>query len=343
MQYINERYSTCERFNDQYQQITHFLLRAEKLEYNEHFHWGRFEWMHRHSYLDIDKLTSIVIFKDADGEIVGLITYDTSYDDRTYLIHTSEDAQLLNIMVDTVLAGEESKSIIKVNSKDHALCKVLQERKFERTHRDNAVLALDLSRELEYRISGDYSISQPGFDVDDWQYQLVIHRGFDNEGIPEKWSDEVQALTPNENADLKLFALQSGEYCAHCGLWYNEGDTAYVEPVVTVPQHRGQGLAKAVVYEACNRARMLGAKRATVLSDQELYYRIGFECTSEVYCWEKEVENMKIWHWQPVLWSHPSELLSRILCPRKLWMPARIRTTAVLCWNTFIGRARCIS
>lgn len=84
--------------------------------------------------------------------------------------------------------------------------------------------------------------------------------------------------------------VQSGEYCAHCGLWYTEGDTAYVEPVVTVPQHRGQGLAKAVVYEACNRARKLGAKRATVLSDQAFYYRIGFECSSEVYCWEKEIE-----------------------------------------------------
>ena len=290
MHYTIERYRNCVRFNEQYQKLYQFLLHAEKLEYNEHFHWGRFEWMHRHSYLDIDRLTSIVIFRDADGEIVGLITYDTSYDDRTYLIHTSEDADLLNAMVDAVLAGEESKAIIKVNSKDDALCAVLRERQFERTHRDNTVLTLDLSRELEYSLSEDYSISQPGFDVDDWQYQLVIHKGFDNEGIPEKWSDEVLALTPNENADLKVFAIAEDIYCAHCGLWYTEGDTAYVEPVVTVPQHRGQRLAKTVVYEACNRARKLGAKKAIVLSDQEFYYRIGFECSSEVYCWEKEIE-----------------------------------------------------
>lgn len=290
MHYTIERYRNCVRFNEQYQELYQFLLHAEKLEYNEHFHWGRFEWMHRHSYLDIDRLTSIVTFRDADGEIVGLITYDTSYDDRTYLIHTSEDADLLNAMVDAVLAGEESKAIIKVNSKDDALCAVLQERQFKRTHRDNTVLTLDLSRELEYSLSKDYSISQPGFDVDDWQYQLVIHKGFDNEGIPEKWSDEVLALTPNENADLKVFAVAEDIYCAHCGLWYTEGDTAYVEPVVTVPQHRGQRLAKTVVYEACNRARKLGAKKAIVLSDQEFYYRIGFECSSEVYCWEREME-----------------------------------------------------
>ena len=289
MRYIMERYETCERFNAQYREIHRFLLRAEKLGYNEHFHWGRFEWMHRHSYLDIDKLTSIVIFKDADGEIVGLITYDTSFDDRVYLIHTSEDADLLNAMVDTVLAGEERKAVIKVDAKDDALCAVLRKRQFERTHRDNTVLALDLCRDLEYHISDAYRISQPGSDVDDWQYQLVIHKGFDNEGIPEKWSDEVLEPTPNENADLKVFAVQGDGYCAHCGLWYTEGGTAYVEPVVTVPQHRKQGLAKAVVYEACDRARKLGARRAIVLSDQEFYYRIGFECSSEVYCWEKEV------------------------------------------------------
>ena len=228
MRYIMERYETCERFNAQYREIYRFLLRAEKLGYNEHFHWGRFEWMHRHSYLDIDKLTSIVIFKDADGEIVSLITYDTSFDDRVYLIHTSEDADLLNAMVDTVLAGEERKAVIKVDAKDDALCAVLRKRQFERTHRDNTVLALDLCRDLEYHISDAYRISQPGSDVDDWQYQLVIHKGFDNEGIPEKWSDEVLEPTPNENADLKVFAVQGDGYCAHCGLWYTEGDTAYV-------------------------------------------------------------------------------------------------------------------
>ena len=93
----------------------------------------------------------------------------------------------------------------------------------------------------------------------------------------------------NDNLNLKVFAIKECEYCAHCGLWYTEGDTAYVEPVVTVPEHRKLGLARAVIYEACNRARNLGAKRATVLSGQAFYYRIGFECSSEVYRWEKQV------------------------------------------------------
>ncbi|MEE1196434.1 MAG: GNAT family N-acetyltransferase [Lachnospiraceae bacterium] len=287
MGYRIEKYKNCERFNEQYQDIYKFLLKAEKLEYNEHFHWGRFEWMHIHSMLDKDKLTSITMFKNENDEIAGMITYDTCYSDRVYLIHTSSDKELLNKMIDTVLENEDSRVVIKVNSKDEVVCEALHERQFEKKCKDVSVLELDLNRDLEYRISDEYVISPQGFEADNWQYQLVIHKGFDHEDIPDKWDDEVLALTPNENTDLKIFAIAKGEYCAHCGLWYTEGDSAYVEPVVTIPRHRNRGLAKAVIYEACKRAKNLGAKRVIVLSDQEFYYRIGFECSSEVYCWEK--------------------------------------------------------
>ena len=187
MRYKIERYKNRERFNEQYQSIHQFLLEAEKLEYNEHFHWGRFEWMHAHSYLDEEKLTSIVMFKDENNIIVGLTTYDTCYDDRVYLIHSSSDKLLLESMVDIVTKDEGGRAILKVNAKDTVLCQVLRE------------------------------------------------KGFDNEGIPEKWDDELLKRIPNANEDLKTFAIanKNNEYCAHCGLWYSTGDTAYVEPVLT--------------------------------------------------------------------------------------------------------------
>ena len=115
MGYRIEKYKNCERFNEQYQDIYKFLLKAEKLEYNEHFHWGRFEWMHIHSMLDKDKLTSITMFKNENDEIAGMITYDTCYSDRVYLIHTSSDKELLNKMIDTVLENEDSRVVINSN------------------------------------------------------------------------------------------------------------------------------------------------------------------------------------------------------------------------------------
>lgn len=287
MNYRIEKYKNCERFNEQYPDIYNFLLNAEKFECNEHFHWGRFEWMQTHSMLEEDKLTNITMFKDENEEIVGMITYDTFYGDRAYLLHTSADKDLLNKMIDTVLENEEDSAVIKVNSKDEALSKILQERQFEKKQKDVSVLELDLSGTLEYRIPDEYLISSPGFTMDSWKYQLVIHKGFDNEGIPDKWENEVFVRGVNKNMELQTFAIFKDEYCAHCGLWYTEGTAAYVEPVVTIPEHRMKGLAKAVIYEACRRAANLGAKRAIVLSDQEFYYKIGFQCSSEVYCWEK--------------------------------------------------------
>lgn len=288
MGYSIERYQNCERFNEQYQDIYQFLLEAGKLDYNEHFHWGRFEWMHAHSFLDEDKLTRIVLFKDENGAIVGLITYDTSYDDRGYLIHTSSEKSLLERMIETVLESEGLGAVMKVNAKDAVLCRMLREKGFEKKHKCGSVLSLDLSNSLEYDMPDAYTMSPRGFAADPWQYQLAIHRGFDNDGIPEKWEDAFLKRIPHGNEDLKTFAIAHNEYCAHCGLWYTTGDTAYVEPVATVPEHRKRGLAKAAVYEACTRAKALGAKRAIVLSDQEFYFRIGFALSSEAYAWGKE-------------------------------------------------------
>ncbi len=287
MNYRIEKYRNCERFNEQYQDIYQFLLHAQQFEYNEHFHWGRFEWMQIHTMLDEDKLTNIAMFKDEKNETVGMITYDTSYEDRVYLLHTTTDKSLLNKMIDTVLENENGKATMKVNSKDEALAEVLRERGFERKRKDASVLELDLSGALEYKIPDEYVISPQEFNMDNWQYQLVLYSGFNHEGIPERWDDEVFARGVNVKEQLKTFAISKDRYCAHCGLWYTQGAVAYVEPVATVPEHRRKGLARAVIYEACKRAKNLGAKRATVLSDQKFYYRIGFKCSSEVYCWEK--------------------------------------------------------
>ena len=286
MKYRIEHYKNCERFNEQYQSIYQFLLKAGTLDYNEHFHWGRFEWMHAHSYLDADQLTNIVMFKDENGAIVGLMTYDTSYDDRVYLIHTSSEKLLLEQMLDTLLQSEGGRAVVKASSKDTVLCQLLQEKGFEQKQRCASVLSLDLSNPLVYCLPDGYTMSPREFAADPWQYQLVIHRGFDNDGTPEKWDAELLKRIPHTNDALKTFAIANREYCAHCGLWYTTGDTAYVEPVATVPEHRKRGLAKAVVYEACSRAHALGAKRAIVLSDQAFYFRIGFTLSSEVYDWE---------------------------------------------------------
>ena len=151
MMYTVENYKNNVRFNEQYDEIYRFLSKSADKGYNEHFHWARFEWMMDHSFLETDKLTSVTLFRNQANEIVGLITFDTCYDDRTYLVHSISDKELLREMVGYVI-GRDGTPAIKVNSKDICLKEVLKEFSFSRYDVCNSVLEFDLNKDLEYAI-----------------------------------------------------------------------------------------------------------------------------------------------------------------------------------------------
>ncbi len=291
MNYTTERYKGSKRFNGQYSEIYRFLLKAADSAFNEHFHWGRLEWMMVHPLLETDKLDKITMFKNEYNETVGLVCFDTLFSDGPYLIHSDNDIELLELMLRQACTdyGIEGKSAtVKIDSSDGAMSSLLIKENFIKKWREEGVLEISLDRDFSYALPTGYYLSPKDFICDNYKYQLVIHKGFDHSGEPERWNDELFKPTPNLNRELKVFALSSGEYCAHCGVWYTEGDTAYIEPVVTIPQCRGLGLAKAVVYEALSRARKLGAKRAIVLSSMDFYYSLGFYSSSEFYLWEND-------------------------------------------------------
>lgn len=172
---------------------------------------------------------------------------------------------------------------IKANLNDAALCKLLENTGFEKQYSES-VLGIDLLHKLSFRLPQGFYFNAPDSEIDTWQWRLVIYHGFNHEGIPQEPSEEVVKAEKHLEIPeyIKVFAIKNGEYTAHCGVWYNGGDTAYIEPVITVPKHRGKGLGKAVVYEAINRAKERGAQRAIVLSDQEFYLHIGMGKSSEV-------------------------------------------------------------
>lgn len=287
MLFTVERYKS-QRFDVQYTDLYAFLSTVADKGYNEHFHWGRFEWMMAHPLLDVDSLDQIAIFRDPSCRIVGLLTYDTQYADRFYFIYACENNKLLEIMLDITAANCKcsEKMVIKANSEDERLTKILTRRHFIDKGVEENVLQIDLQTDLHYQLPPKYFLSASDFTVDQWKYQLLLHKGFGHTGLPGKSKQQVFECAPHCNRFLQVFAMHADEYCAHCGVWYTKGETAYIEPVVTSPEHRGIGLGKAVVYEAVSRAKKLGAKRAVVLSGQEFYFKIGFAVSSAFHRWE---------------------------------------------------------
>lgn len=286
--YLIENYRDNERFNSQYEEIHNFLQRIADTGYNEHFHWGRFDWMMAHSNLDVEMLSRNALFRNENGELVGAVMFDTSFKDRWYILHSIPDENLLGQMIEYVTKTDIDAATIKANFNDTILCKVLENADFEKQHSES-VLEIDLSRNLSFKLPQGFCLNAPDSKIENWKWRLVIYHGFNHEGVPQKPSGEVEKAQKHLEIPeyIKVFAIKDGEYTAHCGVWYDSGETAYIEPVATVPEHRGKGLGKAVVYEAVNRAKERGAKRAIVLSNQEFYKRLGMTKSSEVGTWVK--------------------------------------------------------
>ncbi|NAS20561.1 GNAT family N-acetyltransferase [Herbidospora sp. NEAU-GS84] len=91
--------------------------------------------------------------------------------------------------------------------------------------------------------------------------------------------------TPPYRGELDVVADVDGETAAYCLAWLDDARKAVlIEPVGTVPDHRGKGLARDVCLAALHAARDLGAEIATVSPRGDdawpiparLYRSIGF-------------------------------------------------------------------
>ena len=68
-----------------------------------------------------------------------------------------------------------------------------------------------------------------------------------------------------------------GEYACYAGMWWvPENQLAYMEPLCTIPEYRGMGLAKAALSEHYRRLKPRGAKYMTGGGDP-FYQKIGYQ------------------------------------------------------------------
>ena len=74
-----------------------------------------------------------------------------------------------------------------------------------------------------------------------------------------------------------IIADEKDEYVCFSGMWWvPENKLAYMEPLCTIPEYRGRGLAAAALSEHCRRLKSLGAEMMTGGGDG-FYKKIGYE------------------------------------------------------------------
>jgi ribosomal protein S18 acetylase RimI-like enzyme len=93
-----------------------------------------------------------------------------------------------------------------------------------------------------------------------------------------------------EIGNARHFAvLVDGELVSSTSL-FSDGETAQIEDVATMPQHRGQGYARALVLHALAEARAAGNDLVFLVADardwpKEIYRRLGFETIGGKYAY----------------------------------------------------------
>lgn len=80
----------------------------------------------------------------------------------------------------------------------------------------------------------------------------------------------------------------NGDYVSFASMWLDKHNNyAYLEPLATVPEHRGKGLATILLMEAMKKTAEYGAKHC-IGGTIDFYQRIGFEKNGEMVLWVKK-------------------------------------------------------
>jgi len=287
---IEMKHYPQKRICKEFHEVIEFLKMHGAKGYNKNWHWARWEWLLGHLSLDESTLPSIGLAYDND-KIVGLVTHDM----RTpaYIILNPQYDYLKLKMTDYALEelSHDGVSSLFIDENDTELISVVKGKGYSLAENSEYVLELDCAEKLTYSLDNQFSFTDYS-DKNIMKCVEVIHKGFENEGEPAKLTEADLPERPHYNPKLTLFIVApNGDYAAHCGTWYNpDTEICYVEPVVTIPDFRRYGLGKAVVYECINRCIEIGAKKAIVISDQQFYYKIGFEKYSVCHLWENKVQ-----------------------------------------------------
>jgi len=265
-----------------YQAVCDFLI---ALNANDKTHinwnWARWEWMYAHPYFDREKQDAIALWWDAN-RIVGVAVYDLYFGEAFCAALHGYEKLLPDIYAYTYDRLRDENGVgIAVADTDTASAALLISMGYEKTEQTEVMYFRGLQDALMYELPAGFTIREIHFPEDALAYKKVIYKGFDHEGDQAEWERMLQStapLPPHLEPRLCLAVSNGcGELFAHCTCWYeNQTDYAYIEPVCTVPQYRGHGLARAVVSEALNRCRSFGAREAMVLSDQSFYQHLGF-------------------------------------------------------------------
>ncbi len=265
-----------------YQAVCDFLIALNRGDRTHiHWNWARFEWMYEHPAFDKSKTDAIGLWIDG-GRVVGAAIYD-QYFGEAFIGVLPEYVGLYREVLKYAYGAlkDETGLAIAISDGNTAEIEAAKAEGFLPIEQSETVMRIDLDHTFPTVLPDGFRLTHPDPVEQAEALQWLFWQGFDHgedRAEFEREEEIVPRLRKHFRRELGPAAVDAdGALAACCCLWLHDGtDYAYVEPVCTVPKHRGKGLAKALIYEAQNRARSLGAREAFVISDLPFYEKLGF-------------------------------------------------------------------
>ncbi len=272
--------------NEDYEAVCGFLIELNRENQNHiNWNWARFEWMMEHPEFDKSLMKSIGLWLDGE-KVVGAAIYDMFFGEAFCGVLPEYETLYPEILDYAYRELRDDNGLgIAICDESVKEINVAKQAGFSLAEQTETVMRIKLDKSLPVQLPEHFCITELDPVKEPYAYQWLLWQGFDHGTDREAFDKdgdiipEIPVFHKHFDPTLSIAAKNSdGEYVSYCCLWYSDKtDYAYVEPVCTVPSYRGMGIAKAVIYEALNRARALGAKKAYVISDTEFYTKLGFE------------------------------------------------------------------
>ena len=160
-------------------------------------------------------------------------------------------------------------------------------------------MQFDFSSKLDYPLPEGFHFMKPQ-EIDTLKVGKCCWKGFDHEAEIGAWDCQYQQnfylleVAPHATKDLSVaIADEKGEYVCWAGMWWTpENRLAYLEPLCTIPEYRGRGLAAAALSELYRKTKAFGATHMSG-REGEFYRRLGYVPAVKWTFWKKETEDRK--------------------------------------------------
>lgn len=274
--------------------VCDFLAALNQTDHSHiHWNWARYEWMAFHPEFDRASEGAMGLWT-RDGRVVAAALYDMYFGEAFCGVLPTDQELFPQVLAYAWEALKDENglgiSLWDGNEREIAAAKAAG---FLPADQTETVLSLDLEKLPSRPLPAGYALREMDQVADFPALEWLFWQGFDHgddRALFEREGRSEPRPRPHCSKALSLAAVTpAGEPVAFSGVWYLPGtDYAYVEPVCTVPAHRGKGLAGAVLTQGLSRAKAMGAQKAFVISELAFYRDLGFDLDHHfTFYWKK--------------------------------------------------------